>query len=87
MEPKKSGFLSWLVVLTSVFAPFLVMASALILLPRGVYVGKSPDTMDWMWLIFLAGMMLGIYFLTLYVAFHTFERYRRERDQDRLHPR
>jgi len=37
-------------------------------LPHGVYIGKSPDALDWMWLILLAGMMLGVYFLTVAVA-------------------
>ena len=56
------------VLLASVFAPFLVVLSALFLLPRGIYIGKSPDALDWMWLILLAFMMLGVYFLTVAVA-------------------
>ncbi len=43
-------------------------AGAYVLLPHGVYIGKSPDSLDWMWLILLAGMMLGVYFLTVGVA-------------------
>lgn len=58
------------VVLTCVFAPFLVVLGALLLLPSGVYIGKSADSLDWMWLMLLAAMMLGMYYLTLYVAFH-----------------
>ncbi len=54
--------------LASVFAPFLVLLGAYLLLPHGVYIGKSPDALDWMWLILLAGMMLGVYFLTVAVA-------------------
>jgi len=56
------------VLLASIFAPFLVVLSALFLLPRGIYIGKSPDALDWMWLILLAFMMLGVYFLTVAVA-------------------
>ncbi len=53
--------LSWGVVLASVFTPFLVVLDALFLLPSGVYIGKSPDALDWMWLMLLGAMMLGIY--------------------------
>ncbi len=56
------------VLLASVFAPFLVMAGAYFLLPHGVYIGKSSDALDWMWLILLAGMMLGVYFLIVGVV-------------------
>lgn len=60
--------LKGMILLASVFAPFLVMLGAYVLLPHGVYIGKSPDSLDWMWLILLAGMMLGVYFLTVAVA-------------------
>jgi len=56
------------ILLASVFAPFLVLLGAYLLLPHGVHIGKSSDALDWMWLILLAGMMLGIYFLTVAVA-------------------
>jgi hypothetical protein len=56
------------VLLASVFAPFLVLLSAWFLLPRGIYIGKSQDALDWLWLILLAWMMLGVYFLTVAVA-------------------
>lgn len=69
--------LRYFIVLTCVFAPFIVVLSAKLLLPSGVYIGKGPDALDWMWLILLGGMMLGIYFLTVYVAFDQFERGRR----------
>jgi drug/metabolite transporter (DMT)-like permease len=61
--------LRWGVVLASVFAPFIVLASALLFLPNAVYIGKGPDSVDWMWLIVLGGMMLGIYYFTLWVTF------------------
>jgi drug/metabolite transporter (DMT)-like permease len=68
--------LRWSVVLASVFAPFVVVLAALFLLPSGVYIGKSADSLDWMWLMLLAAMMLGIYYLTVYVAFHAFRHAR-----------
>ena len=78
----KTGILTVLkggVVLASVFAPFLVLLGALFLLPSGVNIGRSTDALDWMWLILLAGMILGIYYLTVYVAFHAFDRSKRAR--------
>ena len=61
------------VVLASVFAPFIVLAGAWLFLPSEVYIGKSSkDALDWMWLLLLGAMMLGIYFLTVYVAFRAF---------------
>lgn len=60
--------LKGMILLASVFAPFLVLAGAYVLLPHGVYIGKSPDALDWMWLILLAGVMLGVYFLTVGVV-------------------
>ena len=58
----------WSVVLASVFAPFLMLLGARLILPSDVYVGKGQDALDWMWLMMLAAMMLGIYGLTVYVA-------------------
>jgi len=72
MKTRIIDALRWGVVLTSVFAPFVVMLSALLLLPSGVYIGKGADALDWMLLMLLAAMMLGIYFLTVYVAFRAF---------------
>ena len=58
------------VVLASVFAPFIVLAGAWLFLPNAVYIGKSTkDSLDWMWLLLLGGMMLGIYYFTLWVVF------------------
>jgi drug/metabolite transporter (DMT)-like permease len=71
----KTGIMTALrcgVVVASVFAPFVVLLGALLLLPSGVYIGKSADSLDWMWLMLLAAMMLGIYYLTVYVAYHAF---------------
>jgi len=71
--------LRWGVVLASVFAPFVVVLGALLLLPSGVYIGKGADALDWMWLMLLAAMMLGIYYMTVYVAFHGFRHARHVR--------
>jgi hypothetical protein len=57
------------VVLASVFAPFIVLAGAWFILPRGVYIGSSKDALDWMWLIMVGAIMLGIYYFTLWVVF------------------
>jgi len=57
------------VVLASVFAPFIVLAGAWFILPSGVYIGNSKDALDWMWLIMAGGMILGIYYFTLWVVF------------------
>jgi drug/metabolite transporter (DMT)-like permease len=78
----KTGIMAALrggVVLASVFAPFVVVLSALFLLPSGVYIGKGADALDWMWLMLLAAMVLGIYYLTVYVAFHGFRQERHVR--------
>ena len=58
------------VILLCVFAPFIMLAAAWLLLPSEVYLGKSSkDALDWMWLILTGGMMLGIYYFTLWVVF------------------
>jgi hypothetical protein len=54
------------VVLASVFAPFLVIMGALLLLPSGAYIVKSTSALDWMWIMLLAAMMLGLYYSTVY---------------------
>lgn len=81
-NPMKTGFVGavrWSVVLASVFAPFLVLLAALLLLPRGIYIGKAVDSLDWMWLILLAAMIMGIYSLTVYIAFRAFAYAKRAR--------
>jgi|NGEPerStandDraft_6_1074524.scaffolds.fasta_scaffold201554_1 cytochrome bd-type quinol oxidase subunit 2 len=58
------------VVLVSVFAPFIMLAAAWLLLPSEAYIAKSSkDVLDWAWLIFAGGMILGIYYFTLWVVF------------------
>ena len=58
----------WLVVLGCVFAPFLLVLAALLLMPGGMQSVSYTDPMDWIWLMLLGGMMLGIYyFLAVYI--------------------
>ncbi|MGC2463165.1 MAG: EF-hand domain-containing protein [Steroidobacteraceae bacterium] len=57
------------VVLASVFAPFLVVLAALLVLPSGVQTLRSADALDWMWLMLLGAIMLGVYyFLMVYLT-------------------
>ncbi len=66
--------LRWGIVLASVFAPFLVVFSVLLTHRSGIYLEKNiTDFASWMWLMLLAAMMLGIYFLTAHFVFHAFE--------------
>jgi len=78
--------LRWGIVLACVFAPFLVVLSALLIVPSGLAALKSTDGVDWIWFTLLGAMMLGVYyFLTVYLAdeeeitmaFHSLDR-----DQD-----
>ena len=77
MKPGIMTALRWMLVLMSVYAPFLVLLGALFLLPHGIYIGRGQDALDWLWLILLAGMMVGIYYLTIYVVFDASDRGRR----------
>ena len=62
------------VVLASVFTPFLVVLNVLLTHRVGVYLEASiSDDLSWIWLMLVGAMMLGIYFLTAYVAFYAFE--------------
>lgn len=68
-----------------VFAPFLVVAYAVFAIPD-MHAIRNFGGLDWMWLILLAFMMLGLYyFLAIYVrekadTTAAFERLDRDRD-------
>ena len=52
-----------------VFAPFLVVGYALARVPNPVQMLQEFDGIDWMWLIFLGLMMVGLYhFLAVYLG-------------------
>jgi uncharacterized membrane protein YcjF (UPF0283 family) len=74
-----------LLLVTCVFAPFLVLAFALYAIPDKHVLGNFGGQ-DWIWLILLAAMMLGLYyFLAIYVkekgeATAQFQRLDRDRD-------
>ena len=74
------------VVLASVFAPFLVVLAALLVLPSGVQTLRSADALDWMWLMLLGAIMLGVYyFLMVYLTDHeaiAAEFHQLDRDHD-----
>ena len=80
--------LRWGVVLASVFTPFLVVLNVLLTHRVGVYLEASTrDDLSWIWLMLVAAMMLGIYFLTAYVVFHAFEHETEPQDSAALvHP-
>jgi hypothetical protein len=60
--------LRWLTVMACVFAPFLLVLYALLQIPGGVQVFSRTEPMDWIWLMLLGGMMLGVYyFLAVYL--------------------
>ena len=60
--------IKWLTTLTAVFAPFLVVGYALLIVPGGLHALQNTDGVDWIWLILLGGMMLGFYyFLVVYL--------------------
>lgn len=57
-----------LIVLLCVFAPFLMAGFALTIVPDGTQALRNTDGIDWLWVILLAAMMIGIYyFLVVYV--------------------
>ncbi len=81
----KTGIMAALsrgIVLTSIFAPFLVVLLVLLTHPSGsgIFLEKNPtNLLSWISLMLLAAMMLGIYFLTAYMVFRAFERKRTSR--------
>ena len=57
-----------LTVLTAVFAPFFMAGFALLVIPDGIQAVRNSSGVDWIWLILLGAMMLGIYyFLAVYL--------------------
>ena len=76
----KTGIMAALsrgVVLASMFAPFLLVLIVLLTHPsgRGIFLEKNPtNLLSWIGIMLLAAMMLGIYFLTAYMVFHTRKR-------------
>lgn len=57
-----------LTLLLCVFAPFLMAGYALSIVPGGLQALRNTDGVDWLWLILLGAMMLGVYyFLVVYV--------------------
>jgi len=49
-------------VVLCVFAPFLMVGYAIVLLPNSLEVVQRFDGIDWMWLIFLGLMMVALYY-------------------------
>src|SRR5208283_1776427 len=57
-----------LTLLVAVFAPFFMTGAALIVLPDPWGTLRNTSGVDWIWLILLGAMMLGIYyFLAVYL--------------------
>jgi len=57
-----------LVLLLCVFAPFLMAGYALTIVPDGLQALRNTDGIDWLWVILLGAMMIGVYyFLVVYV--------------------
>lgn len=57
-----------LILLLCVFAPFLIAGYALSIVPNGMQALRNTDGIDWLWMILLGGMMIGVYyFLAVYV--------------------
>jgi hypothetical protein len=82
MKSDLNAALRWIIVLSCVFAPFLVVLAALSIVPSGLTALKITDGVDWIWFALLGGMMLGVYyFLAVYLkdeeeitmAFHTLD--------------
>ena len=53
-----------LTILAAVFAPFLMTGAAFLILPDPWQTLRSTHGGDWIWLILLGAMMLGIYYFT-----------------------
>jgi len=51
-----------LTILAAVFAPFFMTGAALLVLPHPWETLRNIQGQDWIWLILLAGMMLGMYY-------------------------
>ena len=57
-----------LTVLTAVFAPFFMAGFALFVVPDPWQTLRNTNGVDWIWLILLGGMMVGVYyFLAVYL--------------------
>jgi hypothetical protein len=64
-------------VLASTFAPFLVVFGVLATHPHRAYLERNfTDLLSWIWLMFLAAMMLGLYYWTVYLIIHAFNHAR-----------
>ncbi len=54
--------------IVAVFAPFIMVAYALAIVPRSLEVLRSQSGVDWIWLIMLGAMMVLLYyFLAVYM--------------------
>jgi hypothetical protein len=68
MKADLNATLRWLTVIGCVFAPFLIVVAALIGVPGGLAALNSSEPVEWIWLMLLGAMMLGIYyFLAVYL--------------------
>jgi len=57
-----------LILLVCVFAPFLMAGYALTIVPNGMQALRNTDGVDWLWIILLGSMMIGVYyFLVVYL--------------------
>jgi hypothetical protein len=55
--------IEWLAVLISVFAPFLVLGFALLVLPTVIQAIRNSSFLDGMWFTPLIAIMLGMYYV------------------------
>jgi len=54
--------------LVCVFAPFIMIGLAFLIVPSGLQVLRHTSGLDWIWFILLGAMMLGFYyFLVVYL--------------------
>jgi len=55
------------VVVLSIFTPFLLVAFALVIIPHPLQVLKLAPGIDWVWLILLGAMLLGMFYWLFYI--------------------
>jgi len=55
------------VAVLSIFTPFLLVAFALIIVPHPLQALKSAPGIDWIWLILLGAMLLGMFYWLFYI--------------------
>lgn len=63
LPTRKMKVLKGILTVLAIFAPFIMFGYAVMKIPNGLQVIGNWGLLDWMWLIMLGAMMLGLYYL------------------------